>query len=61
MALTIIDPAIYTDVIIPWFALHVEEPPEGASVENIDISAVTDHADEQPTFDTTHEIFTHSP
>jgi hypothetical protein len=61
MALTIIDPRIYTDVIVPWFALHVFEPPAGATVENIDISAVTDHADTAPTFDTQHEVFTHSP
>jgi Ca2+-binding RTX toxin-like protein len=61
MALTIIDPKIYTDVIVPWYALHVLEPPAGASVENIDISAVTDHADNEPTFDTQHEVFTHSP
>ena len=58
MALTILDPGIY-NVIVPWgfFYSHTGGL-EDSSIDNIDISKLTDFADKMPTFDKTHEIFT---
>ena len=57
MALTILDPGIF-DVIVPWNWFYSTSPFAGSSVDDVDISKLTDFADKNPTFDTQHEIFT---
>jgi Ca2+-binding RTX toxin-like protein len=58
MAITIIDPGIYSILFQYYWSHYIIDHDANSLVTGYDLSPVTDAADKAPTFDTQHEVYT---